>query len=198
MEKIRIKTFLRETFPGLYCTSIDPSQLIDSVSQCWEVPENKELDYDYDAYCQAIANKAVELLNDFVEDSVIESIELVAIDSPRYYNYETDCLILDITYDKERIFENVSKHRALFDAFVKDHFTSYDGYVSFLTNNPEEFLEKARNGEKSYMDVLVEFYIYVMLGNTLTNAMPTQYIEELSSFAFEWLYENAYLQDITM
>ena len=71
------------------------------------------------------------------------------LDSPRFYNFETDRVsaliplpVLQMVADRTFGPEADDKARETFEATVVDRHTSYDGFASHYTNDPEAFMAK--------------------------------------------------------
>ena len=63
------------------------------------------------------------------------------IESPRYYNYETDSLWADCNLSEisDDIKNYVEKNKEAFKKWVKDNHSSYDGFISFYSDNADEW-----------------------------------------------------------
>lgn len=103
---------------------------------CMELTEN-DLDFDYKGYEEVVRDGWVEAFKWRTPDFVTE-VSNVVMTSPKYYNFSTDKLWADIELkdgweDDVRAFmtENADWLRKR----IKDDWTSYDGFVSFMSNN---------------------------------------------------------------
>lgn len=76
----------------------------------------------------------------------VDSIGLrfAAIDSPKYYNFQTDRLICDISLTTLRRLFALSRaeNHKRFEAEIRRRFTSRDGFISFYSNRLADWLEK--------------------------------------------------------
>ena len=108
----------------------------DIVNYCIENAEVPQEYYDEVAktYLEHIGNYIVK---------VVPNIEMKykELESPKYYNYETDRIIGTCNYNeiKEDIKSVLNKYPNIFDFVVKKHFTSYSGFISFYSNNYKEW-----------------------------------------------------------
>ena len=77
---------------------------------------------------------------DFKFEIVDDSIEVV---SPQYYNYSTDrcfCLV-DTNRKTLKLIKKYTLRLEGVEQYIKDHFTSYDGFISFITNDFNKWKE---------------------------------------------------------
>lgn len=87
-----------------------------------------------------IAQEYVSPFQDFINEGLGLSIKLTYKDmsSPREYNFETDKIVVEISYeDAIKLARRVGRN-ALRKA-AKDMFTSRDGFISFYRNDPAEW-----------------------------------------------------------
>jgi len=101
-----------------------------------QLTEN-DLDFDDDRYEEDVRNAWVEAFRDRLPEFVL-SLENVEMTSPRYYNFETDRLWGDVELRddwmdvvREFMLENADWLRER----IKEDWTSYDGFASFMSNN---------------------------------------------------------------
>ena len=102
-------------------------------------------------------------LSDFFKSIGVLSLEFIKVDSPKYYNYSTDKLVCDIKINKDVFIHELRKHN--FDnleQFLKDNFTSYDGFISFYPDTAIEWynliMEDIEN-DNVIIETLLKFYL---------------------------------------
>lgn len=139
-------------FPGFY-----ESPLEDSDTPYWAIKDDLEyythdlreehpeyqslteddLDFDYDEYRKDVIKGYIEGFANLAPD-FIENVEFDEMTSPKYYNFATDRLFafMDFTdgwEDKVRAF--MSENHDWLKERIKEDWTSYDGFASFMSNN---------------------------------------------------------------
>ena len=93
-------------------------------------------------YYDEVAKTYLEHIGNYIANVVPNiKIEYVELESPKYYNYETNKIIGTCNYNevKEDIKSVLNKYHNIFDFVVKKHFTSYSGFISFYSNNYKEW-----------------------------------------------------------
>lgn len=162
-----IETFL-PCFPGfyntiyqfndeniLYCINNDRQNANLSPVSC----DSMKIDYkQYEndvvkALCDIIAQE----LNEFVE-----LIELQSIYNPKEYNFKNDSGNVVIVPKNEKIKDFIYKNKESFERYLKNNYTSYDGFMSHYENGFEswetdtkEFSDFSVN--KHYLGAILEF-----------------------------------------
>lgn len=125
-----------------------------------------DLDIDFDQYTDDVSKSFVRMFYccdecpDFIEDMKFN--ELV---SPKYYNYSTDRLYVDIklTDDwKKKVFAFMDENEEWLSKRIASDWTSYDGFCSFMSNElcqwREEF-EKPEPDER-YIEYIIRYMMY--------------------------------------
>lgn len=149
-----------------------------------ENPKEYEIK-DFSGFCRTIAERVPLLLESDlnVDSDILSDFCLLEIDSPRFYNYRTDRLVLSVNVDAELLKGYAySSHPIEFESYLKENFTSYDGFISFVPNNLSDFLEWEETNQQSSIDVLIEFYL-------LSRIDLDSYRRDLYEFAYETAFE---------
>jgi len=148
MKNLTFKTFL-PIFPGFYNTIFEPCE--DSL-----IEDDKTYDdykFNYDKYrndvaietTKAIQNKLNEILNTTEKNF---NIIFETIVSPKFYNYSNDSINVTINTNKKtinNILNYLKNNQKEFEIYIKDNFTSYDGFISFYSNNSKDWIETLKN-----------------------------------------------------
>jgi hypothetical protein len=135
---------------GMYESNISSENVFDD----YTIIDDKEngfihYDVDYfwsnfqsDKYKKRIQELSSEFLDGKIDnDNGIEiTIKCKEIYSPKYYNFSTDEIVMDVTFNKTKILQVISKETETFNQFLKDNYTSYDGFNSFTSNNYNDWL----------------------------------------------------------
>ena len=104
--------------------------------------EQPEFDYQtfYKDCSYEMMYKVCELLTDL---DLIDNYYFVKLRSPREYNFRNDEIIVDYVLTDTNVFKIKTYLLSNYDAFkkyIKDNYTSYDGFISFHSNNADEWL----------------------------------------------------------
>jgi hypothetical protein len=144
---IKVKTYL-PIFSGYYG---NPTWEQDEYSELQNINDEREnngkkpiefdeMEFNYSAFYEELSEKitvSVEsLLCDFVE-----KIEFEGLVSPKFYNYSNDSINVSTFPKKTEIMEYLDQNNDDFEHYLKDNYTSYDGFISFKPNNVAEFME---------------------------------------------------------
>ena len=73
-------------------------------------------------------------MSDFIGTIKFESLE-----SPKYYNYSNDSINVLIDPNKETISNYIYEHKDEFCKYLRDNYTSCDGFVSSHSNSFDEW-----------------------------------------------------------
>lgn len=159
MQKIKLNTGVCPLLDvGMYNSIIAPSETYEN--DCNELEMNGYRDlvelfwnnFDFNKYVDTVVMPACEEVKSEMLDGLknlglgIESIKLIGIDSPRYYNYRSDQLDFDIEVGDDFQARLVHKLKSLdqevFNAYLSYEFSSRSGFISFVANNTREFYEE--------------------------------------------------------
>jgi len=135
---------------GMYDSHISSDSIFDDYT-INDDKENGYIHYDSDYFWENFQNdkykkRINELASEFLDgkidnDNGIEiTIKCKEIYSPKEYNFATDEIVMDVTYSKMKILQVVKKDTETFNQFLKDNYTSYDGFMSFTSNNYDDWL----------------------------------------------------------
>lgn len=151
---------------GMYGSHIDPEHMFDN----WQIDEyksNGDINYDANyfwehfnnqAYVNAVESTAHQFLNGTHEANGIEvTIKCKEIYSPKYYNFSTDEMVFDVTFNKRKVKQYAKDYRDEFNQFLKDNYSSYDGFCSMTSNNYNEWLYDFNNNEARAIGAVLSF-----------------------------------------
>ena len=89
---------------------------------------------------------------------IITSLEYDHLWSPDYYNFATDRLNLRLTVNWDKLEDYIQYYLEDFEDYLKDNWTSYDGFLSYVPNDYDRL--KASN---RYRTICVEYLLYEMM-----------------------------------
>ena len=124
-----------------------------------------DLDFDDDAYERDVLNAWVDAFRDQRPDFVL-SIENVEMTSPRYYNFETDRVWADVELADDwmdTVREFMVNNADWLRARVKEDWTSYDGFMSFMSNN---FDDLSRDEDENSWQTDKSWYWHLFSGQS--------------------------------
>lgn len=159
---MKIKTYL-PVFPGFYGTIFEPSEdsEIEYVNDERKKKGLPKVDFDdmrfnYDEYRNDVAKKACNFLERELSDYV-KSIKFDELRSPRFYNYSNDSINCIIEPKIKPIRKYLSDNSEAFDQYLKDQYTSYDGFISSYDNNRGDFMEGQPFAHRHKLGSILEF-----------------------------------------
>jgi len=133
MKKIETKIEFGGFYESIHSHWIDSR--IESYYEDDDLPEYHEDNIDYkktnDSYIEDYCSKFESyILNEYKLNIDFENISL---NSPKFYNFETDTIDCDVDKKQAKKLINHFNKDCNFKMFLKNRTTSYDGYMSFYT-----------------------------------------------------------------
>ena len=195
MTKITLMNNDQRIFQGLYESTLYNSDtdyyLAQSLADDNLDLKNAEIDYDFQEFMQAAGEACVDSLNDeLYAHDVITDMSYAGMHSPRYYNYDTDKVLIDVDYNFIALVKYCRHtNKDKFNQYLKDNYTSYDGFISFVENSVEGFFSKDWfNSHKNMaVQVMIEFY--------LTSEIDLDaHLQNMYEACQDWLICNAELK----
>lgn len=182
-------------FPGFYESELYNSDTLYNITEndCDELKEGEYYDFqEPDGYrdfeksvCEQVADALFYSMDDAPE---ITGIRFIALHSPRFYNFETDKIELEIDCDWKHIVEYAQKTmRQDFDSYLRENFTSRDGFWSFVPNNAIEFFNDLDDDFEKLSQVLLEYFII----NHLDRELYQERLYEIATNTI-WQYIEVY------
>lgn len=110
-------------------------------------PEDMEIDYP--KFKNDIAKYFVKNFKKYIPGWII-SMEFQEVVSPQFYNFETDRIFVDIETSpdyKNIILDFINKHYDEVEEYIKKYHSSRDGYVSFMSNKIEDWINDIKNND---------------------------------------------------
>lgn len=196
--KITYINWSTEIFDGFYNSPLYNSDTLYWIEEMDReegyLTKNQEYDINFDDYKQDVAEKAVIKLEEFINpaDNIIHSMKYRGINSPQYYNYRTDRLLIDMDVNINSLKIYCFKtYKDNFNQYLKDNFTSYDGFISFVENNLYTFKHQYKEDKNRCLQVMIEFYLLNCIKNT-------NYSLRLAEYANETIYNYLFINFTTV
>lgn len=79
--------------------------------------------------------------------------------SPKYYNYETDMALLTLEYVPGYVWESLEGWEDDFADFLKQNYTSCDGFISFVPNNIPEWEQKFEENDDASVGAWMRWWL---------------------------------------
>jgi hypothetical protein len=142
---------------GMYNSNISSENVFDDYTII-EDKNNGYIHYDVNYFWNNFQNdkyvkRIQELASEYLEGKIDNgngidiTIKCKEIYSPKFYNFGTDEIVMDVTFNKTKVLQVVKKEREIFNQFLKDDYTSYDGFTSFTSNNYDDWLVDFQENE---------------------------------------------------
>ena len=190
-----IETWL-PVFPGFYGTwyetDSDEEMELDHINQERQdkgLPEIEwdQIEWDWDAYKDAIGKDACEVFENNM-DAFLTRVEFESISSPREYNFTNDsinCAIHLTEVNKKTIMKFLKDHAEEWARYLRDTYTSYDGFLSRYSNNTEEWSDQSILDHSHKLGAVLQFIYY--------HHMDEQGIDDLDYDFYEAVKQDNYL-----
>jgi hypothetical protein len=132
-------------FRGFYGTIWDGDGELESFCEYNEVSSD-EVDVDWLGYRQKVAVSITsEIESKLIELGLVESVKFETIISPNYYNFVNDSIDVEIVPIVDSIVSYIHSNYDAFDTYLKQRYTSRDGFISFRFNSAVEWAEDTSN-----------------------------------------------------
>ena len=139
--KLLVNTNLIPIFKGTYNTFWEICEYEDD-------GEEIEIDYDFNDFMKSIVETYKDNEENILEALGVDFIRSVKISetyfTPREYNFKTDQLDFVLDINKSGLLRALKKleNNKDFEQYLKDNFSSYDGFWSFTPNNYKELYKE--------------------------------------------------------
>ena len=137
---MKAQTFL-PLFSGFYGSHWDSVDFYGE-EEYFSLPDGDEFwEYvDWDKYHNHIAKEmcyeVCMMLSEFVTD-----IEFESISSQKYYNFENDSINCTIEFNEGKVQDYIRSKGHAFSEYIRKKYTSRDGFISFYSNDANEWID---------------------------------------------------------
>ncbi len=152
--KLLLNTNLIPMFNGTYETEWEITEYNE------EGTEEVDVDYDFQDFMKSIAEAYhghEEQILKSLKAPFVKSIHFTGNTfSPREYNFSTDQLDFEVEINRAGLLRELKKleDNAEFQEFLHEHFTSYDGFMSFTPNNYSDLAHEIKSqGDEEYQAI---------------------------------------------
>jgi hypothetical protein len=160
---MKIETYC-PLFPGFYSTIFEPNE--ESEIEGHNQENNTDLSYDdfefdYADYQERVASTFVSSFESNFQEVMSADIKYQSISSPAYYNFSNDSINIEVDLDFDKFMQIVNDNKDDLRKYIRENYTSYDGFNSFHSNDiedwcdPEYVLENASHRIGSLMGGLL-------------------------------------------
>lgn len=154
----------------------------------WDISKEYRTDVAK-AYCELYAEHLHDLLGLEV------TLEFETIYSPKYYNYETDKIYAYIKWEDDyklhlELLKLIGKHKQKVEDFIYKYHTSYDGFVSFMDNALQDWIERTKAIGYNYQENEDNIYLSHLLAYLLLCEAGCQALHEFDCEMMLEVYEN--------
>jgi len=101
-----------------------------------------DYEFDYEDYRNRVAVACCEAIQSQLKNLGI-TIKFQNIVSPRFYNFSNDSI--NVAYHLEEdsyknLYKYILENKEAFDSYIKENYTSHDGFMSFHSNNANDWM----------------------------------------------------------
>jgi hypothetical protein len=143
-----MKTQIVETylpiFPGFYNSLIDGDSELENFLY-FENLEYDQIDFDFKNYQNVCSLYACKFIANELNDLGVLSVEFQELISPKFYNYSTDSINCKIEIETEKIAKYILDNNEAFEIYLKDNYTSYDGFIAYFSTYTKDWACKTDN-----------------------------------------------------
>jgi hypothetical protein len=140
---MKIETYC-PLFPGFYSTIFEPNE--DNEIEFHNQENNTDLCYDdfkfdYADYQERVARAFVNSFESEFGYIMPVEIKYQSISSPQYYNFSNDSINIEVELNFNRLMELVNENKDELGHYIRENYTSRDGFNSFHSNNIEDWCD---------------------------------------------------------
>lgn len=195
-------------FDGFYATHFDSDFVMDwdSEIEYYESEDyengiyadseltSEDFDWDNEGYQNAIAERFTTVIGKLLKDKhFITDIESAVVVSPKYYNFSNDSINCDFVLSElnsDNINGFIHNHSEAFTEYLKERYTSCDGFISSHSNEFADWQYHTNNFTFKDVDFQIEDFSHA-LGSVLQFIATQLLLEDYESEDIAYhLYEQ--------
>lgn len=123
--------------------------------------------FNWKAYTNSVASTFVhQLASELKSNGIVNAITFEEVISPKEYNFTTDSINISVDMNEENILNLQNHIKQNIDVYrerIKAEHTSYDGFISFTSNNIDEW-DKQTDGFRDFEVKNGKYYLGFLLG----------------------------------
>lgn len=101
-----------------------------------------DFNWDYRDYMERTSREFVSKLESELKYHLPIEFEYQSLYSPKEYNFTTDSIYVNVHVNIDDIYGIINENKELARQYFLDQYTSRDGFISFHSNNLEDWLNK--------------------------------------------------------
>lgn len=157
--------FYQSTFDSFFDNEIE--NIIENYNEENETDltsDNFIFKFDWVGYSKKIAEHTIDYIKEELPN-LINGYQYQDLYMPREYNFNTDEIQIELDFNKDVLLELFAENRIELQEKIKDKFTSCSGFVSFVSNDYNVWLEALINFDKNdkYTPIMVAQIIEFLL-----------------------------------
>lgn len=162
--KVQLNTNLVPLFSGTYESIWDVTAQDDNGDEL-------EVEYKHEDLMKSIAEtyqaKQGYILSELNSPFITNIKFLGTFANPREYNFKTDVLDFEVNINKAKMLETlrILENSIEFEAYLKENFTSYDGFMSFTPDNYTELMEQVESEGREFEQSIGALITYLAKSN---------------------------------
>lgn len=173
-------------FHGFY-DSVHSHELDSAVEQIFSDSSGNPIDslvskaFDKVNWSKAFLEYSQVFTRAFAQKFELKTLKFTKLDSPKYYNFETDRIFCTIDESEVKMmFDAVDKD--LLNKRIHERFTSRDGFISFYKNDLEDWSPDVTEWDINEVGTLLEVYIQ----------SHDEYTEDYEYYLLDSVYSSGY------
>lgn len=172
--KIEYRQYDTNLFHGFYETELSPWEQLDwwveNDREDGGLKENETYELNYEAYKNDIGTEVAHYIMDGADKDIINDYKFKCIESPAYYNFETDQLLIELNINMDKLLAWLNENKEDFNDYLQEHYTSRDGFISYVPNNYDDWLAEIKNDIANNLEFSRDYNVaidYYLLINTI-------------------------------